>query len=113
LIETLALFDRERIDRQTVERLFDLRKTAAFQLLRMGAEPVGHSLAISRTLLMARQREVQEHPQWRWERERRIRIRDPNGIGVFSLVSHQSGSPQHSAFDIGIVVCWYHRASKS
>jgi len=42
----------------------------------MGAEPVGHSLAISRALLMARLREVQEHPQWRWERERRIRIRD-------------------------------------
>ena len=77
MIETLALVDRERIDRQTAERLFDLRKTAAFQLLRhMGAEPVGHSLAISRTLLMARLREVQEHPQWRWERERRIRIRD-------------------------------------
>jgi hypothetical protein len=77
LIETLALVDRERIDRQIIERLFDLRKTAAFQLLRrMGAEPVGHSLAISRTLLMARLREVQEHPQWRWERERRIRIRD-------------------------------------
>jgi hypothetical protein len=34
MIETLALADRERIDRQTVERLFDLRKTAAFQLLR-------------------------------------------------------------------------------
>jgi hypothetical protein len=77
LIETLALIDQERVDRQTVEQLFDLRKTAAFELLRrMGAEPVGHSLVISRTLLMARLREVQEHPQWRWERERRIRIRD-------------------------------------
>jgi len=71
MIETLALADRERIDRQTVERLFDLRKTAAFQLLRrMGAEPLGHSLAISRTLLMARLREAQEHPHWRWERAR-------------------------------------------
>jgi hypothetical protein len=77
MIETLALADRERIDRQTVERLFDLRKTAAFQLLRrMGAEPVGHSLAISRTLLMARLREAHEHPHWHWERERRIRIRE-------------------------------------
>jgi hypothetical protein len=77
MIETLALADRERVDRQTVERLFDLRKTAAFQLLRrMGAEPVGHSLAISRTLLIARLREAQEHPHWRWEGERRIRIRE-------------------------------------
>jgi len=25
---------------------------------------------------MARMREAQEHPQWRWERERRMRIRD-------------------------------------
>jgi hypothetical protein len=59
------------------ERLFDLRKTAAFKLLRrMGAEPVGHSLVISRSLLMARLREAQEHPQWRWERERRSRVRD-------------------------------------
>jgi hypothetical protein len=77
MIETLALADRERIDRQTVERLFDLRKTAAFQLLRrMGAEPVGHSLAISRTLLMARLWEAHEHPHWHWERERRSRIRE-------------------------------------
>jgi hypothetical protein len=77
MIEALALAAHERIDRQTVEQLFDLRKTAAFHLLRrMGAEPVGHSLAISRTLLMARLREAQEHPQWRWERERRIVIRE-------------------------------------
>jgi hypothetical protein len=77
MIGTLALADRELIDRQTVERLFDLRKTAAFQLLRrMGAEPVGHSLVISRTLLMARLREAHEHPHWHWERERRIRIRE-------------------------------------
>jgi hypothetical protein len=77
MIEALALAAHERIDRYTVEQLFDLRKTATFHLLRrMGAEPVGHSLVISRTLLMARLREAQEHPQWRWERERRIGIRE-------------------------------------
>jgi hypothetical protein len=77
MIEALALADREPIDRQAVERLFDLRKTAAFHLLRrMGAEPIGHSLAISRTFLMARLREAQEHPQWRWEGESRARIRE-------------------------------------
>jgi hypothetical protein len=96
LIETLALVDRERIDRQIIERLFDLRKTAAFQLLRrMGAEPVGHSLAISRTLLMARLREVQEHPQWRWERERRIRIRDR--IDALRVNNRKSGVPIDAA----------------
>jgi hypothetical protein len=77
MIEALALADHERIDRQAIGRLFDLRKTATFYLLRrMGAEPIGHSLVISRSLLMARLREAQEHPQWRWERERRIRIRE-------------------------------------
>lgn len=77
MLEALALVDRERIDRQTVERLFDLRKTAAFHLLRrMGAEPVGHALVISRALLMARLREAEEHPQWHWEIERQSRIRE-------------------------------------
>lgn len=52
MLEALALADGERIDRQSVERLFDLRKTAACQLLkRMGAESAGHSLVISRSLL--------------------------------------------------------------
>ena len=50
MLEALALAAHERTDRQTVEQLFDLRKTAAFHLLRrMGAEPVRHSLVISRT----------------------------------------------------------------
>ena len=34
MIEALALAAHERIDRHTVEQLFDLRKTAAFHLLR-------------------------------------------------------------------------------
>src|ERR1039457_2942784 len=51
-------------------------KNAAFHLLRrFGAERCGNSLAISRARLMARLRETQEHPDWRWERERRERIR--------------------------------------
>jgi hypothetical protein len=49
-----------------------LRKTAAFHLLRrFGAERCGNSLAVGRALLMARLREMQEHPDWRWGRERR------------------------------------------
>lgn len=32
MIESLALLDREWIDRELVERIFDLRKTAAFHL---------------------------------------------------------------------------------
>jgi hypothetical protein len=34
MIEALKLHPGERVDRQTVENLFDLRKTAAFYLLR-------------------------------------------------------------------------------
>ena len=75
MIEALELLAVDRIDRQTVERLFDLRKTAAFHLLRrLGAERYGNSLAISRARLRARLREAQEHPDWRWERERREQI---------------------------------------
>jgi hypothetical protein len=33
MIETLARLDREWIDRELAERIFDLRKTAALQLL--------------------------------------------------------------------------------
>jgi hypothetical protein len=72
MIESLALLDREWIDRELVESIFDLRKTAAFHLLRrMGAQRRGNSLVIGRGLLMARLREAQENRDWRWEAERR------------------------------------------
>lgn len=76
MIESLALLDREWIDRELVERIFDLRKTAAFHLLRrMGAQRCGNSLGISRSKLMARLREAHENRDWHWELERRQRIR--------------------------------------
>jgi hypothetical protein len=76
MLEALELLTADRIDRQAIEQLFDLRKTAAFHLLRrLGAERCDHSLVISRSRLMARLRELQEHPDWRWERERRGEIR--------------------------------------
>jgi hypothetical protein len=76
MIEALALADQERIDRQAAESLFDLRATAAKALLRrLGAELCGHALVISRSRLMARLREALEHPDWKWEAERRHRIR--------------------------------------
>jgi hypothetical protein len=74
LLEMLALLDTDRIDRRLVERLFDLRNTAAKDLLRrMGAQLVGNSFVISRGLLMARLREAAEHPQWSFEINRRQR----------------------------------------
>ena len=77
MIENLALAGAERIDRQAAQRLFDLRATAAKALLRrMGAELCGHALVISRAVLMARLRETLEHPDWRWEAERRRAIRN-------------------------------------
>lgn len=75
MIEALALADAERIDCRLVESLFDLRRSAAKELLRrMGAELCGHSLVISRGLLMARLREAYEHPGYRWEVERHQRV---------------------------------------
>jgi hypothetical protein len=54
--------------RQVAGRLFDLRKTAAIDLLnRMGATICGQAFVIGRGQLMARLREAQEHPGWRWE----------------------------------------------
>ena len=77
MIEHLALVDTERIDRLMVERLFDLRRTAAKELLRrMGASLCGHSFVISRGLLMARLREAQEKPDWKWEAARRLAIQE-------------------------------------
>jgi hypothetical protein len=74
LLEILGLLDTERLDRQLIEHLFDLRKTAAADLLRrMGAERVGNSMMISRGRLMARLREASEHPDWKWEVDRRLR----------------------------------------
>jgi hypothetical protein len=77
MIEILALTGAEHIDRQLVERLFDLRGTAAKALLRrMGAERCGHSFIINRGLLMARLREALENPDWQWEARRKQTIRD-------------------------------------
>jgi hypothetical protein len=77
MIEVLAMADAERIDRRAAERLFDLRATAAKALLgRMGADLCGHSLVISRGLLMARLREAHENPDWRWEVQRRGTVHD-------------------------------------
>ena len=77
MIEILALADVERVDRQLAERLFDLRRTAAKALLRrLGAELCGHSLVISRGLLMARLREALENPEWTWETQRRRAMQD-------------------------------------
>jgi len=42
----------------------------------MGADLCGHALVISRAVLMARLREALEHPDWKWEAERRRAIRD-------------------------------------
>jgi hypothetical protein len=76
MLEALALLPDERIDRRRAEELFDLRRSAAHELLRrFGAERCGNSLAIGRARLMARLREMQERPDWRWERERREQIR--------------------------------------
>ena len=57
MIEALESHAADRVDRRTVGELFDLRKTAAFHLLRrFGAERCGNSLAIGRARLMARLR---------------------------------------------------------
>ena len=76
MLEVLEPLPDERIDRRRAEELFDLRRSAAHELLRrFGAERCGNSLAIGRARLLARLREMQEHPDWRWERERREQIR--------------------------------------
>ncbi len=75
MIEALGLIEAERIDRRVVERLFDLRRTAASELMRrLGAEQCGRCWIIGRGLLMARLREVQEHHEYQWETARRERV---------------------------------------
>ena len=55
MLEVLALLPDERIDRRRAEELFDLRRSAAHELLRrLGAERCGNALAISRSTLIAR-----------------------------------------------------------
>src|ERR1035441_2774422 len=55
MLEALALLPDERIDRRRAEELFDLRRSAAHELLRrLGAERCGNALAISRSTLIAR-----------------------------------------------------------
>ena len=72
MIETLARLDREWIDRELAERIFDLGQAAAFQLLRrLGAQRCSNSLVIARGLLIARLREAHENHDLRWEGERR------------------------------------------
>ena len=45
-------------------------------LVLLGAELCGQALVISGAVRMARLREAQEHPDWKWEGERRRAIRD-------------------------------------
>ncbi len=95
MIEALALIETERIDRQMAEQLFNLRRTAATDLLRrMGAEQCGHSWIISRGLLSARLREAQENPRWHWEVERRRRIHH-------RIESLRANSQRHSVIPVG------------
>lgn len=88
LLEILALVETERIDRQVIEQLFDLRNTAAKNLLRrMGAHLAGNSFVIGRGLLMARLREAAEHPDWSFEVDRRRRT----ARKIAELRSEQAG----------------------
>ena len=77
MIEVLEMADDEHVDRRVAERLFDLRASAAKELLRrMGADLCGHSLVIGRGLLMARLREAHENRDWRWEVQRRKTVHE-------------------------------------
>lgn len=67
----------EMIDRQAVEKLTGLQRSAAGELLRrLGAAQVGKSMAIGKGKLMARLREMQEAPEFTWVEERRARVAD-------------------------------------
>jgi hypothetical protein len=80
-----------------------LRRSAAHELLRcFGAERCGNSLAIDRSRLMARLREAQEHPDWRWERERRQEIR--NRIENLRPVRRKSQAQRLAASPIASIV---------
>jgi hypothetical protein len=77
IIEQLALTPISHLDRSACEELFDLRRSAAGKMmLRLGAQQIGKSLVIARPVLIARLREVMEHPSWDWTDQRRQRIRE-------------------------------------
>ena len=58
------------------------------------SELCGHALVISRAVRMARLREAQEHPDWKWEGERRRAIRDRVEATRGLPAGPWSGSPQ-------------------
>ena len=76
----------------------------------VGRGIVWPSLVISRAVRMARLREAQEHPDWKWEGERRRAIRDRmeatrpgppsrSVVPVHRRVAEKSGSDLHHGID--------------
>ena len=63
-------------------------------LVLLGAELCGQALVISGAVRMARLREAQEHPDWKWEGERRRAIRDRVEATRGLPAGPWSGSPQ-------------------
>ncbi len=89
MIEALALTATDPVDRRMAEQLFELRKTAAVQLLRrFGALYRGGSLVISRALLMARLREAHENL---------IGAGRANGARPFAIALNRCGRNRHAS----------------
>lgn len=75
ILEALGNIETDLFDRQQIEQLFDLRRTAANDLLRrMGAVRVGNSYTISRRLLVARLKQAMRHPDYQVEIDRRLSV---------------------------------------
>jgi hypothetical protein len=77
LIEQLHLTPADLLDRCAVEKLTGLQRTAAVDLMNAaGAHQIGKSLVITKGTLIARLRELQEHPSFSWKVDHRRRVSD-------------------------------------
>jgi hypothetical protein len=75
ILNLLETIETEQIDRQIIERLFDVRSSAAKAILnRLGAAQIGKSFVISRKLLVKRLRQMARDPDYRFEVDRRARV---------------------------------------
>jgi hypothetical protein len=75
ILEALEVLETDPVDRQTIERLFDVRSSAAKAVLnRVGASELGTSLVIPRKVLIKRLRQMARDPDCQFEVDRRARV---------------------------------------
>ena len=77
ILETLRAVETAWLDRECIERIFDLRRRRAVQLLHVfGGFQAGKTFLVERERVVRRLEAILEGEEFRWEKQRRVRLSD-------------------------------------